>query len=507
MLYDKYKSMRNFLRTCNLGDSLFDLWMISNELDKYKLGAAYKIPSFRLSDGLLKWEIPDLVREVVLHAKPKGSKRLGNRSSLVKAVNLLREVNDQAVGLRIAPRNNPEDIWNEILRVAQRQFPWQQQNTDRALVRYLKIFAAPQVAPLVEAETALSIGDLFFLGMTVAGSLIKKPFLNREQSFEEFGLSKEKSAAFFKRISIDIDDLRNLYKKQSTFEKFWDLQWSPLEATPLIAPIPSQPHILFCPVPVFMKRRFSSGLYYDLCQNQQFGNAFGKAFEEYISEIIQYAFPVEKFTIHPERPYKVNGNTHHGPDQIITDSSATLFLECKTKRLTLNAKIDPGSSAMFKDIAFIAEAVVQSYQNILEAEQGITHWQPNGLPSIPLVVTLEDWFFMGDMTNLLASEVDKLLKQEGMDPTLPQRLPYAVMSAKEFEDAASTISKVGLKAFFFGIRDKKFDGWHWNAYMVERFPDYVQIDYFELFVKDLLGVLPESVVPEKWRTTSAGEMS
>lgn len=505
MLYQAYKPMRNFLRSCNLANSLFDLWQISNDLEEERQRTAYPISKCRISDGILKWDIPDLAREVVLHATLQGTERLDNRQSLARVVNSLRGVNDRAVGLRIAAQKTPEDIWDEILRVAQQQFPWQQQNTDRALLRYLKIFTAPQVASLVESETSLSVRDFFFLGMAVTGRFIRNPLINREQSFEEFGVSKAKSAEFFKRISTNVDDLRNHYKKFSTFDKFWDLQWSPLEATPLIAPIPSQPNFLFCPVPVFMKRRFSSGLYYDLCRNPKFGNAFGKAFEEYLAEVIQHAFPVEKFTVHPERPYMVKGNTHHGPDQIITDSTASLFLECKTKRLTLNAKIDPDSSAMLTDIASIAEAVVQSYQNILEAEQGISHWQPNGLPSIPLVVTLEDWFFMGDMNKLLASEVDKKLKLAGMDPTLPQRMPYAVMSAKEFEDAAGTISKIGLKTFFFGIRNKKFDNWRWNAYMAEQFPDYVQINYFEIFSKDFLRVLSEKGVPENWKATWAGE--
>lgn len=491
--------MRNFLRSCNLANSLLDLWQISNDLDEEKQRTAYPIPNQKLSDGLLKWDIPDLVREVVLHSTLKGTERLDNRPSLSRAVSHLRNVKESAVGLRIGTQKVPEDILDEILRVAQQQFPWQQQNTDRALLRYLKIFSAPQVAPFVEAETSLTISEFFFLGIAVTGSLIKRPLLNREQSYEDFGISKAKSTEFFKRISTSVDDLRGNYQLNSKFDKFWDLQWSPLEATPLIAPIPFQPNFLFCPVPVFMKRRFSSSLYYDLCRNTKFGNAFGKAFEEYLAEVIQHTFPVDKFTIHPERPYIVKGNTHHGPDQIITDSSANLFLECKTKRLTRNAKIDPGSSAMHTDITLIAEAVVQNYQNILEAEQGISHWQPNRLPSLPLVVTLEDWFFMGVMNNLLASEVVKQLKQEGMDPALPQRMPYSVMSAKEFEDAAGIISKVGLKTFFFGIRDKKFDNWRWHSYMTEQFPNSVQINYFELFSKDFLKVLPESGVPEKWR--------
>lgn len=500
MLYETYKPLRNFLRRCNLGDSLIDLWQISGELDDEKQPTTSSIRNRRLSEGILKWDIPDMVREVVLHTTLKGTERLDNRTSLARVVNQLRKVNDRAFELRLAAQKAPEEIGNEILRGIQRQFPWHQQNSNRSLLRYLKIFTHPQVAPVVEAETSLTVGDYFFLGMATTGNLIRKPFVNRAQSFEEFGISKEKSTEFFKRVSISADDLRSYYQLHSSFDKLWDLQWSHLEVTPLIAPLPKNPDLLLCPVPVFMQRRFSSGLYYELCRNQKFGNAFGKAFEEYLAEVTQYAFSNRQFTIHPEQPYLVNGQTHHGPDQIISDSSASLFIECKTKRLTLNAKIEPDSSAMLGDIAFIAKAVVQNYKNVLEAEQGISYWKPKGLPSIPLVVTLEDWLFIGGMNKLLASEVVEQLKQEGMDPMLPQRMPYAVMSAKEFEDAAGTISKVGLETFFFGMRNKKFDGWRWNSYMLEQFPDSVQIDYFEAFSKDFLKVLPEFGIPENWRT-------
>lgn len=500
-MYDAYKPMRNFLRKCNLYGSLLDVWQIACEVDKDTNSSQLPFHKEKLSRGVYQWEVPDIAREVILHASPTGTKRLDNRTALGKVINALRDTDNLTSRLRIATHTKPDDIFDELLRTAQQQFPWQQQYTDRALLRYLKIFTSPHIAPILEEVTGLTARDIFFLGLAITGSLSRKPIVNRKQSYEDFGISKEKINLFFNRITITANDLQRYYKEHNNFDRNWDFRWNPLEATPLIALYPQAPHLLLCPVPVLMLRRFSTGLYYDLYKHPKFGNAFGKAFEEYFSNVIKVVFNTNLFTIHPEQPYEVaNGDTHHGPDQIITSADANLFIECKTKRLTIDAKIEPNSDAMLKDIGHIAGAIVQHYKNILEAEQGISHWRPNGLPSIPLVITLEDWFFLGEkMYDLLAARVTERLTQEGMDVSLTQKMPYAVMSAKEFEDCASTITQVGIKNFFFGKQSEEFKGWRWNAYMREQFPEHSLFNFFQAFSKDWLQVIPEQGVPEQWR--------
>ena len=53
----------------------------------------------------------------------------------------------------------------------------------------------------------------------------------------------------------------------------------------------------------------------------------------------------------------------HGVDWVLSDSKGHLFIECKTKRLTLDAKTLSDSVALDRDLDVMAKAVVQHYRN------------------------------------------------------------------------------------------------------------------------------------------------
>lgn len=77
MLYEHYKPMRNYLRKCNLQHALVNIWLMSSQLeDGQKKGATY-FSTKRLADDLFPWELPQLAREIVLHASVTGVKILG----------------------------------------------------------------------------------------------------------------------------------------------------------------------------------------------------------------------------------------------------------------------------------------------------------------------------------------------------------------------------------------------------------------------------------------------
>lgn len=494
MLYDIYKPMRNYLRKCNLQQALMSIWLISRQLEDGQEQGATHFSSQRLADGLFLWELPQLAREIVLHASVNGVQSLDTRQNFMRVVTTMRNLNGKLAAKRITSEGNSELMFDELIRTAQQQFPWQQNRSARALIRYLKILSSPVVAERVLADTSLSVAEWTLLGAATAGRVQSSPYVDRDRPFDEFGIDKAKTQAFFDRISIGIPELRSLYSGNTSLDQYWDLQWSPLQQKPLVSVLPDRPNLLFCPMPMFMLQRFNHGIYYDLASK----DAIGKAFENYIWQVTQIAFTAEHFQLIEERPYRFHKNTNHGPDAIISDPSGHMFVECKAKRLTLEAKFEPSSTQMHTDLQFIANSVVQNYQNILKAEQGVSAWTPNQLPIYPLVVTLEDWFFFSHMHDILAAKVQAALASKGMDANLPQRRPYYVMSANEYEDASGVIASVGLQAFFAPIGQNTQRSLSWNRYLADHFPERKPIHFFEAFAADLEALLRQNVLPPWW---------
>lgn len=496
-IYDAYKPLRNYLRKCNLAAALTDTWQLSQHImNGMRPPNRIGYPPYDLRGQVFPWDLPSIAREVLLHARDDGHHRLNSVAAIGKVVNPMRQITNEGSKLRL---QQPDDVFDEMLRMAHQQFPWQQRNTGNALLRHLKIFSSSRIAPILQQETGLTVKEFFFLGMAIAGHLLRSFAINSDQDYRYFGISRDQAKAFFSRLSLPIQQLRERLAAEHAVDARWDYVWNALEGTPLVALDSKNPNRLYCPVPELLLRRFSSGLYYDLYDNPSFGDAFGPSFEDYIAEVAGLAFETEDYTIQLEQPYTVGKKIRHGPDLIISGADANLFIECKAKRFTQAAKSETGNVAMKNDIGKIADAVVQHYRNIIEAHQGLSKWKPNGLPSVPLVVTFEDWFFLGDQLNgVLAQGVHDRLLIKGMDTNLPSTMPYAVMSAREFENCCGAIAEVGINAFFSGKQEGEYLHWMWENYRVDRFPKAKRIDLQIAFARDWRSVLPDEAMPDDW---------
>ncbi|EKE16770.1 MAG: hypothetical protein ACD_10C00808G0001 [uncultured bacterium] len=253
---------------------------------------------------------------------------------------------------------------------------------------------------------------------------------------------------------------------------------------------------MYCPVPDLLLRRFSTGLYYDLVKVADFGSAFGTAFEAYVGEVIAVGYQDGPATVLKETPYHVGGDIHHGPDWIVCDAGGNLVIECKTKRLTQAAR-QGGDVALRAEVDKIAEAVVQNYKNILDAQQGLSSWRPNGNPIISLVITLEDWFFLGPLLNeLLEQSVRSQLLEAGLDAQLMETMPYAVMSCREFELCIGALRAGGVAKFFQGKRKGEYLHWMWPEYMHHEYKGIKLINFQKAFEADWRKVIPEAAMPK-----------
>lgn len=88
----------------------------------------------------------------------------------------------------------------------------------------------------------------------------------------------------------------------------------------------------YCPVIIFLGWRITSGLYFDLINDNGSGHSFGLAFQDYIEEISHKVLS-NKTIVLAEQKYRIGKNKKDSVDVILSQSDSALFVDAKAKRL------------------------------------------------------------------------------------------------------------------------------------------------------------------------------
>ena len=494
-VYEAYKPLRNHLRKYNLVQSLADIWTLSDHLsNKTQLPRTFNDGQpHRVKDFMHQWDVAILTREIVLNASPQGALRLDSFNSLASAINRIRDVENassieyfrtRGVGAQIALAS--------LYATVHRQFPWQRQRQMTSLMRYMKVFGAQAVETVLMQSSGLSIRDWYLMGMAISGHVLREPGINAQQDLQTFGISPERTQAFFEKLSMGIEPLRQKIQSMQLYDENWLYSWNPIEESPLIAADSKKPHLLYCPMPELVMKRFSQGLFYELKNARGYENPYGYSFQAYIGDVIHETFRGATYELQAEVPYRDGRNQKHGADWILMDPSGNLFIECKTKRVKQAAKMAFDRDSVQEQFEVLAKAIVQLYKNIADAKQGITQWVPNSRPIYPLVVTLEDWYLFGSPVGAMLKElVKEKLQAQGMDTAMQDCMPYTVVSSGELEAVGSVLAQVGIHPFLEGRHKENFKDWLVQDYAQEVFPDACRKAPRILFRDDLIHVIPE----------------
>ncbi|MDP3652470.1 MAG: hypothetical protein Q8R67_12380 [Rhodoferax sp.] len=500
--YPQYKPLRNLLRQYNLQGSIEDIWWYFQAVDlpssNEKVGAGQGFT--RLKDVLHKWEIAILAREIVLNATPEGKLRLRPWPGMVRVLNMLRRVDNDMAGIHMTP----DRAYNSLSPTGQLQLPWQRPRQFNALMRYFKVFSEPDVERLLVRETGVSTKEWFFVGFGAAGLLQHECGISAHQDYRPFGIELDRSKTVFDKLSQPFEELRAKVNDAARYDCTWMYTWNPLEAKPLVGLDPTHPERLHCPIPYYVLKRTSQGLFYEIDQTEGFNNPFGASFQGYLGEVLGATFPSRQFTIYEEREYKVGRHRKDGVDWILTDDQANLFIECKAKRMTVGAKSAVDPAIIGQQVDYLAKAVIQLYKNIADALAGHTHWPRNDRPIFPLVVTLEDWYLFGTSADLLAEGVRKKMAEANLDLTWLYTMPYTVASCKDFEDVSPTIAEVGIHAFFSLKHSGDQQRWMIQLFAKEHFNEvYRRTVHRDLFKEEWVRVFPENVLPFRLKSTES----
>lgn len=479
--FKDYKPLRNYINKHNPYDALGVVWRMAKQ---FELAPANKKYEITLPDNTMisPWDLPLIVREIILNGDPLSKKKLDQISFLTTVTGYVRSITDEADG-RSLKKNN---VLVELVKLFHRQFPRQGNSESFRYLRYLKLYSSKEITPHFEMKYGLTIKEFNRVAMALIAQARASLDVSEIYGLHDLGVGSEKSQQLLDRLTIHIDELKEKFNKRQVFDENWEYAWNPLEAQPLIR----MRDKILCPVPEMLFNRFGFGAYYDLCKERGFDNAWGDAFENYIGDVMRNVFDESSYVIHEEHPYKINGQRRDGVDWILEGPDGNVFIECKAKRMGQLSRDNADLDAISKEVQILADAVVQLYENVEYALSGKTNWKPNDLPSYLLVITLEDWYISTEpVLDMLEAAVMEKLQEASLSPNLLDKWPYGIISAREFEEVASIVREVGVKQFFLEKNTAKYRAYFWIQYARENFPSCIRQNALQLMKEEILKVL------------------
>jgi hypothetical protein len=482
-IFQAYKPLRNNLRKLCLDDSFFVIWnfvqhlQFGNEIDKtIEVNPALMYSKDTKSWRPNEWELELLAKEIIINSQDiysslKSLKKWSYFSgTLVKLRNLCNEIAKTSI--------DENNVTNELNRIAFRQFPWQSRPSKDFLVRYYKIFNVPALNNLVKKIIGLTIRDLYFIGLAFGGAYLKKPeiplSLLDKLYIKKIGFNNV--YRFLNFTSKDISILKDkMIEGQEINDKF-EYSYNYLRAYPIIRMLYRKEESLVCPLPTLLFWRITSGLYYEICTEKDFGVNFGSSFQEYVGHVIEKANNNKEIKFIKEEEYYIGRNRKDTVDWIVYDRDSALFIECKTKRMILPGKIE------LKDSLLIEEELNKMAKFMLQIYKTIDDYLNNKYPSFnyeekrqiyPLILTMEDWFLFGyKRLDVLKKIIIKEFNNMNLPVNYLKKMPYSICSMEEFENIIQIIQITGIKEFMSKkIFDKEKNKWLFDTFITDEFPE------------------------------------
>lgn len=292
-----------------------------------------------------------------------------------------------------------------------------------------------------------------------------------------------------------MDELRDQYKENQSYDERWMAVWNPLELRPLIRLSKSNPDHTYCPIPELLMRRITSGIFFDIVNSDGFSAAYGPAFESYVGEVLQIVFSSDNYSIKKPEPRLRGKKIKHGVDWIVESKSTILLIECKAKRLKILAKVDPYGDVLKEELTTMAGFVIQTYKNLNDiSDVDNADFQLN---YYPLILTLEDWYlFSPNIVEMLTKEIHIQFDTLGLDKTILDKYPYTILSIDSFEEIANLIARVGINKFFQKKTSEEFNKWDVIGFCNEAYPGWRKQVPKNLFQDDK-NLLMEAILQKR----------
>lgn len=470
-----FKPFRNYLRRYDAESFLRSIWALASHVEfnqplpPYLAGALQPAGPFQPPPMLPLWEFDTLAREVILHCATAGGVPVDRWPIVRDAINHLRRVEEEALIV------DDFDVFAELSRIAHRQFHWQSGFNMVSLARYQVIYSYPGIDTAIRADFGMGTDDFFLGCFGLLATLMNHSALGPDfmpTASKMLGVDFEPIVA---RFTSTLPELREMGMRARSLDENWAYSFHPLRQFPLIS-MKGGSEIL-CPVPGLLARRFTDGLYFDLGKGKDvLSRELGPAFQAYVGDVLE-ASAGSAYRVQAERSYGSAKKPEDTIDWLVEDDSGTLFVESKVLRLGNIAREKMAPLASIDDqYRKVAKAIGQIYATVADALAGrYPHWQPDGKPVFPLLVTMDDWNLF---THTAQGEMSELIKEDmgrrGLDLALLDQHPFAIASIGEFESVAQVIAMRDIASVMDGVTRGPKAGFPFRGYLNADFPAEVR---------------------------------
>jgi hypothetical protein len=382
-VYDLYKPLRNHLKGQALVPSLRVVWAWVNHLQfDIEIPSDIEVlPEVRMrrrgsEKGVYEWELASLAKELIINAPMRAPTDLRSWRGFSTAINRLKNVgNGISEQYEFLFRDN---IFIEMYRIAHHQFGWQRTVKMQAeAARYYKIFSEPAVDAILFSRLGLRTFSLYTIGLAIAGAFLQDFELVAPININLGRTTPTDVETFLRNYSKNLAEMRGYSEESQSFDENYVYSFNPLVRFPIVSHVCGGRVTFFAPVPRYLLRRFTEGIYYDALGAPGFDLAFGRSYQAYVGEVIRAATSNGSLCVQAEAGYFVGKDRKDSVDWIVSDLTGELFVECKTKRLRQEGKLALADLTPLRaELSKLTEFVIQIYKTLTHALEGrYPHWK------------------------------------------------------------------------------------------------------------------------------------
>ena len=153
----------------------------------------------------------------------------------------------------------------ELMRIAHRQFVWQQfRFHEIPAIRYYKLFNTPLIDSYAQAATGLSLKEIYTIGMCYLGHFLESPRVTRILDVRIPGLAQGHFERFLAFTSLPRSVLAERLRAEHSLDEGFGYRYSSLREFPMVGLSHLGRDELACPIPTLLFWRITTGLYYSL---------------------------------------------------------------------------------------------------------------------------------------------------------------------------------------------------------------------------------------------------
>lgn len=206
------------------------------------------------------------------------------------------------------------------------------------MYKYYYLFSSENLKEHVQNTLGFNVKDCFLLAVCLYLEFSKSFSLTRTNLIDSFEKAKnpwtqEEFHKLFEILSLNIKDVR--YNKNFDCSND-DLMLFYNNAQHVMRPLLCDGDNIYCPIPIYILNSCIEGLQFhaDLKNNTVLNNELAHNLENYIGEQLSYFSDEKIFKYKKEISYTKERKTS---DWLIYDDENIIFLDCKLKKLTIDA--------------------------------------------------------------------------------------------------------------------------------------------------------------------------